>query len=541
MTAGTFGISKDNLDIFERLKTDFRYFCKMCIKIFDKDGNLVPLIWNAAQEYLWQQLEKMWNDLGYIRMIGIKGRQQGFSTLIEAFGLWKTVFTPGYRVSIVAHKMESTGYLFDKVDLMYRMLPDALKHEERAANAKQKKFANESAYTVVTAGSAEAGRGDNAQFQHRSEVGFFDNPGGVKTGVGRIVSKLKGTIIVQESTANGLNDLYHDVGLAKKGMGVYRIVFVPWFWQQEYRAEVPEGFIRTDEEEFLATWHGVDNEQLQFRRDTIIELSVDGMDGEKRFKQEYPFTLDEAFQSSGDNFFDAQDVNKARVSKLKPEDFMPRIIGCDPGRERDRTVLAFRQGRVFFRDFEIYGKMDTMRLARILINHIEENAIDRVFLDYGMGVGTYDAMRELGYGKFVTLVDFGSGASSARFANKRTEMYFELNKWLKDKGGVSLPDNDDMAMDLNAIPMYKESSTGVLSFPSKDEIRKVLKRSTDIADSMVLTFAYPVRSQQIYDERQERSERKQQITQKSSLSGRRRVESLRRADPREIRPGRMAA
>src|SRR6185369_4156850 len=102
------------------------------------------------------------------------------------------------------------------------------------------------------------------------------------------------------------------------------------------------------------------------------------------------------------------------------------------------------------------------------------------------------------------------------YLNKRAEMYHLFDEWLKD-GPVELPNDDDMKADIAAIPTPIETSNGKLKFAPKEEIRKNFGRSTDIHDSLVLMFAYPVRSrdvQQTIDERQ----RKQMKDQQSEIS-----------------------
>lgn len=522
-------VTEAELALVKRLRDDFPFFCRNCIKVYDKEGKLVEFVFNRAQEYLWSVIWGMWCELGYIRVIGVKGRQQGFSLLIQAFFLWWAIFHSGTRVSVIAHKQDSTAALFEKTQTMLKYMSPDIRPGQLKANEKQHKFDNDSQYTLNTAGSGEAGRGDNATHQHRSEEAFFENPGEVKAGIGRIVSTLIGTVIIRESTGNGQNGFYVDAMKASKGKGLYRLAFVPWHWSQEYRRKPDPGFERTEEEQRFVELYGLDDWQLQWRRDTIDELDEKGYPGEKRFKQEYPFTLLEAFQSSEESFFDPALVQKAQLSKLNEDPELPLVMGVDIGRHRDRSVIALRRGRVF-RKFHIKnpknGVLNSIQQAKWIRDIAEQFGVDRIFIDYGNhGAGVYDQLCALGLAKITTPVDFGSGASSKRFANKRTEMIWDMGKWLAD-GEVSLPDDDDMVTDLAAIPQFKENANGVISFPSKDEIKKNLKRSTDIVDAMILTFAYPVKSSLATQDREERQARRAQKTRSSSLSARRHVESL---------------
>ncbi len=136
--------------------------------------------------------------------------------------------------------------------------------------------------------------------------------------------------------------------------------------------------------------------------------------------------------------------------------------------------------------------MDQMRLAGIVATLIDEKHVDRCFMDWGMGHGTIDRLHERGYGKVVEGVNFGGSADDSLYMNKRAEMGHAFDAWLRN-GQVNLPNDNDMAADISSIPSPEITSGGKLKFPSKDEIRKTSGRSPDIWDSLVLTFAYPVR------------------------------------------------
>jgi hypothetical protein len=112
-------------------------------------------------------------------------------------------------------------------------------------------------------------------------------------------TKSAGTEVYVESTANGMTGIFADMWRgAVSGVNGFIAVFVPWFWQDEYRLPVPDGFERTPEEEKLVELHGLDDQQLSWRR---IEIAGSGID---LFHQEYPCTAEEAFLNSGRPVFD---------------------------------------------------------------------------------------------------------------------------------------------------------------------------------------------------------------------------------------------
>jgi hypothetical protein len=77
-----------------------------------------------------------------------------------------------------------------------------------------------------------------------------------------------------------------------RGEGEYILVFIPWFWQREYRKEVPDGFTPTPDEAEYQRLYGLDLEQIVWRRAKIVELN-----GIHYFRPEYPATAAEAFSA----------------------------------------------------------------------------------------------------------------------------------------------------------------------------------------------------------------------------------------------------
>ena len=93
----------------QQLKDDFSFYARNCLKIRTKDSGLQPFVLNTAQEYIDGQINKQIADTGKVRMILLKGRQQGASTLIEGRFTWKVTHNKGVRAFILTHDGESTN------------------------------------------------------------------------------------------------------------------------------------------------------------------------------------------------------------------------------------------------------------------------------------------------------------------------------------------------------------------------------------------------------------------------------------------------
>jgi hypothetical protein len=242
------------------------------------------------------------------------------------------------------------------VNRYHEHCPVFVRPETGAANAKELFFsALDSGYKVGTAGSKGVGRSSTIQLFHGSEVAFWPHAEAHAAGVLQAVPDADGTEVILESTANGVGNLFHEKWKdAEAGEGDFIAIFVPWYWQDEYRKTVPDDFTLTEDEQKYADAYGLDAEQMAWRRNKIAELNDEDL-----FKQEYPANAAEAFQMSGhDGFIKPADVVRARKANI--EGIGPLIVGADPARfGNDRFSLAWRPGRKV-RKIESKAKLDTV-------------------------------------------------------------------------------------------------------------------------------------------------------------------------------------
>lgn len=482
-----------------RLKGDFQHYAPRCLRIRSKAAAVVPLELNAAQKYLHDRLEAQKARTGRVRALVLKGRQQGISTYVGGRFYHRVTHGVGLRCFILTHEQDATNNLFGMVDRYHQHCPSLVKPSTGAANAKELFFDKlESGYAVGTAGAKAVGRSQTVQLFHGSEVAFWPNASTHFAGVVQAIPDLPGTEIILESTANGVGGEFHERWQqAEAGVGDYEAIFIPWFWQQEYRREVPEGFALDEDEREYQAAHGLDIEQMVWRRNKVAELKDPLL-----FKQEYPATAAEAFQMSGhDSYITAELVLKAR--KATCEGIGPLVIGYDPAwKGSDRHSMAFRRGRQIFK-VESRSKLDTMQGAGWAKQVIDTEKPARMFIDVGgVGAGVYDRLIEMGYGDTVTAINFGSaplepqmvdenGRPKGGYANRRAEIWGLSKEWLQEPGGVDIPDTDALQADACA-PGYKYDSLTRLVLESKDDIRKRGLRSPDEWDAVALTFSEPV-------------------------------------------------
>jgi hypothetical protein len=487
--------------IRKRLKNDLEHYAARCLKIRAKSGLIVPLQFNRAQRYIHQKLEEQKAATGKVRALILKGRQQGCSTYVGGRFYHRASHSRGIRVFILTHEDAATQNLFEMANRYHEHCPELVKPETGAANAKELNFAAlDSGYKVGTAGTKGVGRSATLQLFHGSEVGFWPHAETHAAGVLQAVADEPGTEVILESTANGLGNFFHQKWRdAETGQSDYIAIFVPWYWDEGYRRDVPDGFVLDEEETAYAELYGLDMEQMVWRRAKIADLKDPAL-----FKQEYPATAAEAFQMSGhDSFIPPALVAQAR--KAKCAESGPLVIGYDPAwMGDDRHSMAFRQGRRVLK-VESKSKLDTVNAAGWCKQVIDTHKPAKMFIDVGgVGAGVYDQLMHMGapYSTVVKAVNFGSapfepqpldnkGRPSGGPLNRRAEMWMKSKEWLEDPAGAQIPDSDSLQADACG-PSYKYDSHTRLILEKKEDMRRRDVKSPDEWDAVALTFAEPV-------------------------------------------------
>jgi len=230
------------------IKTNFPYFASACLNIRAKSGQEERFKLNKAQMYIHQKIEEQKSEIGRVRVLILKGRQQGCSTYAEARLYHKVSQSKGKRAFILTHEHEATSNLFDMVRRYHEGNP--FRPSVSSSNAKELVFDKlDSGYKVGTAGNKAVGRSQTLQYFHGSEVGFWPNGEEHLAGILQAVPLEDDTEVILESTANGVGGVFYDmVQTAQRGEGQYRLIFVPWFWQPEYQMMAPSSLELTSDE-----------------------------------------------------------------------------------------------------------------------------------------------------------------------------------------------------------------------------------------------------------------------------------------------------
>ena len=486
------GMSLEERKIRSRLRDDFIHYAAKCLKIRSKSGAIEPFTLNRAQQHIHQQIEQQKGQTGKVRALVLKGRQQGCSTYVGGRYYHRTSHSFGCQTFILTHALDATSNLYKMAQRYHANTPELVRPQVATNNSKELIFGKlDSGYKVGTAENKAVGRSSTIQLFHGSEAAFWNNAAEHAKGILQAIPDEVGTEVILESTANGVGGFFHEAWQkAEAGISEYIAIFVPWFWQEEYIRAVKDDFVPTPEELELIELYGLTNEQLAWRRNKIIALSVNGADGEKAFFQEYPCNSTEAFQLTGeDSYIDSGLVAHAR--KCEVEGNGPVILAVDPARfGDDRTAIIRRQGRKAY-GLQTYVKKDTMEVVGLIVQILKHETVDRIMVDVGgLGAGVVDRLHELGYRDLCCAVNAGSKPYDAeKYYNKRSEMWGELRQWLTEQP-CSIPDKDSLHADLCGLK-YKIDSNSRLRIESKEDAKKRGVRSPDEADALCLTFALP--------------------------------------------------
>ena len=291
------------------------------IKIKTKDGNVVSFILNEPQLKMYNIIKKQALEEKPIRIIVLKARQMGFSTLTEAIIFKNTATKKNISSGIITHIDKATNNLFNMSKLMYDKLPKPLKPNLKASNAKELVFNNDtgtglnSRIECMTAGSSGVGRSNTIQYLHVSEYAFWKgNKEETLSGLLQTVPDTPNSMVVIESTANGFDDFRKLWYMAINGESDYYPLFVGWNELNTYRRKY-DGFELTEYEKEIKVKFNLDDEQLSWRR-WCIKNNCSG--NEKTFRQEYPLTPEEAFISTGDTIFDIEKISDRLQRIPKP-------------------------------------------------------------------------------------------------------------------------------------------------------------------------------------------------------------------------------
>lgn len=335
----------------------FEHFCRDCLIIITKQGERKPFILNSTQRLILARIRNLIASNVPPRLVVLKARQVGVSTLTEALLFWDCLMRGDRSSLVVAHVVKSTRALFRMSRNFHRYLKGPMKQETRIQNIHEIEFDSGSRMQVEVQGDP---RGYTVQRVHLSEFAFFEQPEDTLVAIMQTVPLTLDSLAVIESTANGIGNKFHKLWQRAVGLAIdkdipedekgWTPIFIPWFHHEEYELPADEKFFKfTSAEKVLCRAHPeITRQKLKWRR-WCISSNLDG--DEDRFAQEYPATDQEAFAVSGRPAFDVDSINhytrvlghavleqklppKVEIEADPPGFGVPQIVIYDRGRLR---------------------------------------------------------------------------------------------------------------------------------------------------------------------------------------------------------------
>lgn len=371
-----------------RQKHDYPFWAAMFVYIKRKGGGTDVLFrLNRPQRKLIKRLEKMRKAGKPIRLILLKARQWGGSTAIQIYMAWlQLVHEVGLNSLIIAHQGTGSDEIKDMFDRMIKSYPVKMLHELGEAYAPNEPkmvgvgksgniFRVPQRNCKIKIGTAErpnSCRGGDYNLVHLSEVALWKETDGkkpediVRSACSGILLRPY-TMIVYESTPNGVGNFFHKEYLAaKKGLSQFEAMFVAWFKIEQYElpfANEAEKYafakklfenrrneeIKSDREEpgtyLWRLWEkGATLEAIHWY---VSERSKYTTHGD--MASEYPSDDIEAFTYSGRKVFSSEDVEQFRSACRAPR-WIGEIYGSADEGEKAIEGLRFKKeadGRLF--------------------------------------------------------------------------------------------------------------------------------------------------------------------------------------------------
>lgn len=323
-------IADEIINNSELLKEVRKYPEKLIELVFivvDKDQKTRPFILNDVQREFIDILNKVIEnfDKGLITDISIlilKGRQQGFTTVVTAYQLARSILNRNFQGFTLADKSDNSEAIFqNKAKYPYSQLPEVLKPTEKFNNRKQLLFEKINSSWAVDTATKDVGRSRTVNFFHGSECAFWkDGIAPIQAALGEAFTK--NCIKIYESTANGYND-YQKMW----DSGVHINCFFEWWKTKEYvlnfeSEDIHKKFINninTQESWIYKRLKWLKEEkQLSDNQLYWYFKKYEGYIDKDLIKQEYPCTPKEAFLLSGQTVFDTEILLNRLENAPKP-------------------------------------------------------------------------------------------------------------------------------------------------------------------------------------------------------------------------------
>ena len=147
--------------------------------VVDKNQKTMPFFFNEVQQDFIDTLNHAIKDyeegrIAEISLLILKGRQQGFTTLVTAYQLACSILNRNFQGFTLADTSDNSETIFqNKAKFPYSQIPEVLKPTEKFNNRKQLLFEKLNSSWSVDTATKDVGRSRTVNFFHGSECAFW--------------------------------------------------------------------------------------------------------------------------------------------------------------------------------------------------------------------------------------------------------------------------------------------------------------------------------------------------------------------------------
>src|SRR6266436_570420 len=298
------------------------------LKIQSRDYGRIPLTLLGSQTYILDEIVKGIKE-GITTFIILKGRQQGSTTLMLAIDFFYALNYPGLLGTFILHEEKALAKWRAQIEVLLASMPRFI-----TVKGKKQKFRpnvvahnrnillldNDSSFSYLIGGVQEnsgggLGRSMATNYVHGTEVAFYANEEDLKAFRSSISSIYQHRLQVEESTANSFNHFYDRCQSAKTSKTI-RFIFSGW-WRDErnqfhvkdprFAMFAPNARLSQLERERVRAvkqQYGFDIslQQMSWYR---WKLEEEFANDQSIMDHEFPFTKEDAFQSTDTKYFTA--------------------------------------------------------------------------------------------------------------------------------------------------------------------------------------------------------------------------------------------
>lgn len=316
-------------------RQDPRLFIEPYISIRNKRGQIIPLKFNRPQRIVYDLICRLREAKRPVRLIILKARQVGISTMIASLIYTVARFWPRSDGRLISFERDSADNIYRMIELMHDGLPEEIKPPElrKTTNlivlgnkdpATRSKFPGlMSSIQTGTARNINVGRGSTYRALHLTEFAYWSRSSETLRSLMQTVPREPDTFAFIESSSLGAGGFFHKEFLrARRGQSEWTPVFLPFWLMDEY-----EDTLTPEEEQEIITNADAYEKSLKekFKNITWGHISwrrkamSEKCHGSKiAFDLEYAPTTDEAFAAQGQTLFDLRAVTWFEENTVRP-------------------------------------------------------------------------------------------------------------------------------------------------------------------------------------------------------------------------------